>query len=114
MTSSAILPPPATLEVVHKNRLGLADITLWVDDTKMWSDQIGTGKNLIKRFAGDEVRHTLTVPAGRHKIAVHIKGRSMDVDARSWLEGELDGGSTRSLRVTLNPYTEKLSLKWIE
>lgn len=42
----------------------------------------------------------------------HIHGRSMGVDARAAVEGRLRPGETRTLRVTLNPYSEKLKLAW--
>lgn len=106
--------PTATIELVHRNRLGSGDISVWVGGTRLWSTRMAAAKNPLARAAGNTVRQTISVPAGQHRITVHIHGQSMEVDTRAVIDTDLRPGETRVLRVNLNPYSEKMTLAWEE
>ncbi len=104
--------PSATLVLLHRNRLGAARIWVEVDKQEVWSRQMAAPKNPVARIAGDKLQWSLSVPAGRRRITVGIRGQSMKVNETMSVEVDLRAGTTRSLRVSLNPYTDKMTLEW--
>jgi hypothetical protein len=105
-------PQLATIELIYKNRLSRATISLRVDDQEVWSERL-TSKNVLKRISGDKLRRTIPISAGHHTISVSITGESMKVEARKSIEAKLRAGETRHLQASLNPYTDKLKLSWV-
>ncbi|MEN8164211.1 MAG: serine/threonine-protein kinase, partial [Acidobacteriota bacterium] len=109
--------PQSTLVVSHKNRMSLAFISLWIDGTKAWSQRMTAEKNVLKRFkriSGVQIDQNIAIPEGPHLIEVHISGKSMKVESSASIEGIFRAGGTRYLKVTLNPYTDKMKLEWTD
>jgi hypothetical protein len=102
----------ATLILTYKNRLGLAEITVRVDDADLWSKRVSAKKNLFKRIGGSKVVEALQVPEGEHDIRVHIRGLSKDVDARARTSREFVAGQTYRLKVKLNRVKDTMTLSW--
>jgi hypothetical protein len=104
--------PTATLYLAYRNRLGSATLSVRVDGREIWSRQIETGPNPLLRAFGDEVLETLTVPAGEREVEVRVRGHSKELEAAATISGSFDPGGRRWLRVSLNPFAEKIKLAW--
>jgi len=104
--------PTATLYLAYRNRLGSATLSVRVDGREIWSRQIETGPSPLLRAFGDEVLETLTVPAGEREVEVRVRGHSKELDAAATISGSFDPGGRRWLRVSLNPFAEKIKLAW--
>ncbi len=113
-TAAATAPVmAATLEVLYRNRLKGATMTVEVDGRTAWSQQLRGSGGLFKRAKGREVKAAVSVPAGSHSITVRITGKSGDVHASGSREAAFRPGETRRLRVSLGS-TGKLGLDWQE
>jgi len=102
----------ATLHLAYRNRLGSVRMTVLVDGEVVWSQELEASANPLTRAFGDEMLETVKVPSGDREVEVRVRGRSMDVDASARLPGHFDPGGRRWLRITLNPFAEKVTLAW--
>ena len=102
----------ATLHLAYRNRLGSATMTVLVDGEVVLSRDLEASANPLTRAFGDELLETVKVPSGEREIEVRVRGRSMDVEASASLSGRFDPGGRRWLRITLNPFAEKVTLAW--
>ncbi len=103
----------AQLDLAYRNRLGEATLSVRVDGRPVWSRELRTSRNPIRRTFGDPVVETFAVPAGLREIEVRVVGRSMAVDAAATIAGRFEAGGRRTLRVVLNPYSERVKLSWV-
>ena len=87
-------------------------MTVLVDGEVVWSRELEASRNPLSRTFGEEVLETVKVPSGDRTVEVRVRGRSMEVEASASLPGHFDPGGRRWLRVTLNPFAEKVSLAW--
>lgn len=121
--ATAFPPPPlditrpftqdlARLEVALRLRLREAHLSVWIDGELAWSEPTAGPRNIFSRMAGRDVIARMTVEPGEHSIEARLTGQSMDVDARTILIANFAPGSARRLRLTLNPYTDRLDWKW--
>ncbi len=104
--------PTATLYLAYRNRLGSATLSVRIDGREIWSRAIETGPNPLLRAFGDEVLETLIVPAGEREVEVRVRGHSKQLDAAATITGSFEPGGRRWLRVSLNPFAEKVKLAW--
>lgn len=102
----------ATLHFAYRNRLGSATMTVLVDGEVVWTRELEASRNPLSRAFGDEVLETVEVPSGDRTVEVRVLGRSMDVEASASLRGHFEPDGRRWLRITLNPFAEKVSLAW--
>lgn len=113
---SAVSDPPeplnARVRLTFKNRLKESVITVHLNGSKLWSETIEGRKNVFRRVAGTPFSSTLEIPPGTHELEVSVRGISMKVESSAAIRSDFDSGSYRVLRLSLNPYTEKLSLAW--
>lgn len=86
-------------------------MTVLVDGEVVLSRDLEASANPLTRAFGDELLETVKVPSGEREIEVRVRGRSMDVEASASLSGRFDPGR-RWLRITLNPFAEKVTLAW--
>lgn len=101
-----------TLELVYRNRLGSATVAVTIDGVEVWNRPVAAPPNW-SRIVGDEVIAAIPIAAGDRRISVAITGHSMQVQARGWIVGRFEAGRSQRLRVSLNPYTEKVWLEWL-
>ena len=104
--------PDSTLDLYYRNRLGSATLTVAVDGQEIWSRPVAAPANWA-RLVGDEVVASIPVASGDRRIAVSVVGHSMGVQARGWIVGRFEPGQSLRLRVSLNPYSERVWLEWI-
>ncbi len=99
------------LEIVFRNRLKDATLTLYVDGEESWTRSLTGARNFIKRSIGKDVWTTVPVPAGEHVIDVRVTGIEAKLDLVRRTEVALAAGDTRRLRVVLIP-PKTLKLAW--
>ncbi len=112
-TQSPVPSGWATLEVNYRNRLRSANLTIWIDGEKTWSQRVTAPKGLLKRASGREVRAILMVTEGGHVIQIRVEGSSGKVRATKRIEAVFEQGQTRRLGVALIP-PDWLKLSWKE
>ncbi len=100
------------LHFAYRNRLGSATMSILVDGRTVWSKEIEAPPNPLARAFGDEMLETVPVPSGERTVEVRVRGRSMNVDASAKIQGRFEPRGRRWLRITLNPYAEKVKLAW--
>jgi serine/threonine-protein kinase len=108
-----VLPLPATLEVVFRNRLKSASISVYVDESKVWTESVTGAKSFFKRAIGKDVWSSLRVAEGRHTIDVRITGTEGKVDLVKRTTAEFSRGETKRLRIVLLP-PKTLKASWKE
>ena len=86
-------------------------MTILIDDSVIWSGDVGSDKGWLGRTIGDSVRQRIEVPPGKHVIGVRIDGADGTVNATKRIWGEFASGARRSLRVRLVP-PRVLRLSW--
>lgn len=115
-TAPAIEADPvrtANLEIVFKNRLRNAEVSVWIDEEKVWSRLVAAPKNLFKRAIGRNVFTLLPVNEGPHVIDVRVIGTEGKVDVVRRTEADFVSGQTKRLKVTVVP-PQKLKLSWVK
>lgn len=101
----------ANLEIVFKNRLRKAEVSVWIDDEKVWSRPVEGPKSLFKRTVGRHVFTLLPVENGPHVIDVRVIGSEGKVDLVRRTEADFVSGETKRLKVTIVP-PKRLKLAW--
>jgi serine/threonine-protein kinase len=104
---------PATLEVVFRNRLKSASISVYVDESKVWTESVAGADNFFKRALGKDVWSSLKVAEGHHTIDVRITGTEGKVDLVKRTTAEFSQGETKRLRIVLIP-PKTLKASWKE
>ncbi len=103
--------PTASLEIVFKNRLRKAEVSVWIDEEKVWSRPVEAPKSFFKRTVGHNVFTLLPIETGSHVIDVRVIGSEGKVDVVRRTEAEFESGETKRLKVTMVP-PKKLKLSW--
>ncbi|MFQ5528473.1 MAG: serine/threonine protein kinase [Thermoanaerobaculia bacterium] len=103
--------PAANLEIVFKNRLKRAEVSVWIDEEKVWSKPVQAPKNFFKRTVGHNVFTLLPIDDGPHVIDVRVIGSEGKVDVVRRTEADFVSGETKRLKVTVVP-PKKLKLAW--
>jgi serine/threonine-protein kinase len=113
-----VAPPPvravvakADLEIVFRNRLKDATLTLYVDGEETWTRALNGAHNFFRRSIGKDVWTTVPIPAGEHVIDVRVTGAEAKLDLVRRTEVSVAAGETRRLRVVLIP-PKTLKLAW--
>ncbi|MFN7941016.1 MAG: serine/threonine-protein kinase [Thermoanaerobaculia bacterium] len=101
-----------TLEIVYFNRLGHGTMTVWIDETRVWSSSLEAPRDLLQKVQGEKVRFALAVAPGSHLVEVRVSQPSAYIDSRGTVRAEFRPGELRSLRVKLVPYIPRLALDW--
>ena len=104
-------PALAQLEVLFRNRLKEASLSVWIDEKKIWSQPMIAQKNFLKRTIGKDVWTTLPLRAGKRVIDIRIIGAEGKIDLVKRIEGAFARGEIKRLRVVLTPW-KKLRLEW--
>lgn len=104
--------PTTNMVVLFVNHMAKSRMEIAVDDDVVLTKPLPAPANVFKKIAGQRLRFTVPVPVGERRVTVRIVGSSMDVDVRKSIAGTFVEGKARSLRVSLNPYTDSLSLSW--
>ncbi len=100
----------ATLEIVHRNRLRRALLSVWIDGERVLAERLeGT---LLARLVGRRLRHRIEVPQGEHAVEVRISGLSRPLEARRSIEGFFAEGEAKHLRVRVRRDRGELDLRW--
>ncbi len=111
-TAQQALPPAtARLEVLFRNRLKSAELSVWIDERKVWSQSMDGPKNLLRRALGKDVWTTLALREGKHVIDIRITGSEGKLDLVKRTEAKFARGEIKRLRVVLVP-RKKLKLEW--
>jgi hypothetical protein len=108
-----VSPLPATLEVVFRNRLKSASISVYVDESKVWTESVTGAKSFFRRAIGKDVWSSLRVAEGHHTIDVRITGTEGKVDLVKRTAAEFSRGETKRLRIVLIP-PKTLKASWKE
>ncbi len=111
--------PDATVELLYQNKMRHAWMTVWIDGKRVLSEEITgtkiTGpKSVFKRIVGQQVRTKIPVVSGKRSIEVRITEPPEEVDAVDRIQGALEPGQTRRLKVTLKRRSNQLRLEWEE
>ncbi|MCP4203872.1 MAG: protein kinase [bacterium] len=101
----------ANLEIVFKNRLKNAEVSVWIDEEKIWSRAVAAPKSVFKRVVGRNVFTLIPVAEGSHVIDVRVIGVEGKVDVVRRAEAEFVAGETKRLKVAMVP-PKKLKLSW--
>ncbi len=103
----------STLEVVYRNRLKSAILSVSIDGGRVWTRDVATPANFFKRAIGQDVWTTLAVPPGEHVVDVRITGSGGKLDLVRQTSTTFEAGGTHRLRVVLIP-PKTLRLTWKE
>jgi serine/threonine-protein kinase len=104
-------PDMSTLNVRYNNRLKLANMSIWIDERKLWERDVAAPKNVFKRLAGKDVRTKLEVPAGEHIVEVRMRRSEGKPDLTSEVAAVFEPDRSHLLRVRyVRPGKLKLSL----
>jgi hypothetical protein len=103
----------STLEVVYRNRLKGATISVSIDGEKIWARDVANAGSFLKRAMGRDVWTTLAVPAGEHVVDVRVTGSEGKLDVVRQADATFEDGKTHRLRVVLVP-PKTLKLAWKE
>jgi serine/threonine protein kinase len=101
----------AHLEIVFKNRLKNAEVSVWIDEEKIWSRAVAAPKSVFKRAIGRNVFTLIPIEEGSHVIDVRVIGIEGKVDVVRRTETEFVAGETKRLKVAMLP-PKKLKLSW--
>ena len=114
-------PPPepvadATLEIVLQYRLRRGQVTVWIDGRALISTELNT--SVVRNIGrGKETRWTLTVPAGKRTVDVHLSSRreSREFEARNTETVVFSPNETKTLSLTQPQKSgDRLSFEWLE
>jgi hypothetical protein len=115
-TSSVPLTAPAvratsTLELVYRNRLKNASLSVSVDGRRLYSGTVATPRGFINRTVGKNVWTSLDLVPGRHVVDVRVTGSEGKLDLVRRATATFQDGRTHRLRVVVTPF-KKLKLNW--
>ena len=103
----------STLEVVYRNRLQNASLTVSIDGRRVYSGDVATPPSFFKRVVGKNVWTSLELTPGRHFVDVRVTGAEGKLDLVRRATGIFEDGRTHRLRATVTPL-KKLKLTWKE
>ncbi len=101
----------AYLQILHTNRLKRGVLTVWIDGERVASRPLSAPKGFAKRVSGEDVRLSIPVRPGRHRLEIRITGAEGKVDASRQTDIFLSSGQTKRLKVGWLP-TGNLRLNW--
>lgn len=103
--------PMASMEIVHKNRLKEATLTVRVDGESAFVRQMGVG-GVFQRVKGETISGRVPLAAGAHSVTAEIRGAEGKIDVSETLEGRFSEGATKTLRISLGARGKKVDLSW--
>ena len=106
--------PTALVEVVYKNRLRDAEMTILVDGQKVWQRYLTLSSNFVRKVVGKQVKARIAVPEGFHQIKIRVTSPSSGINAAKTLRARFRGGQARQLQVILDLNSNDLRLIWKE
>ncbi len=118
VTETASVPRPApavqatsTLEIVYRNRLKNAALSVYVDGRRQYTGKVATPQGFFNRTVGKNAWTSLELTPGRHVIDVRIRGAEGKLDLVRRATARFQDGRTHRLRVVVTPL-KKLKLHW--
>jgi predicted Ser/Thr protein kinase len=113
----AILPGgSAVLNVRFDHHLMNGNLTVSMDDREILSCPLRAKKRggiLPKiKFAYEEIRRSVSIPAGRHLFKVRINATDPEVNESDLIEGDFKPGGSVALRIRIQRLTGRLSVGW--
>jgi hypothetical protein len=86
-------------------------LTVWIDGERVASRPLSAPKGFAKRVSGEDVRLSIPVRPGHHRLEIRITGTEGKVDAARQTDAYFSSGQTKRLKVGWLP-TGNLRLNW--
>jgi serine/threonine protein kinase len=111
-----IISPPANLQIIGQDPFQQAEIAVWVDGDLRYRGQVtgtmhkhGKGNKTTYALEGT-INLTIPLPAGKHRIRVHMTAPGASYNEGGSIEGQFNPYAAKTLRADFS--NQGLDLNW--
>ncbi len=102
----------SNLEILYRHRYREGYMSVWVDQEKVWSQELRRSRNPLFWLIGSRTSAFLRMPEGLHSVEVRVTAPRKGIDASKVVESSFRGGETRRLKVSVDRDSNRLELDW--